>query len=578
VLSQPKMQSTSTQTLTIGSTTTVYQDAPPPSPGPPKRVYITYSKAVQTEPYVDASAGPQDVSEEEDQTRTRKRLSRREVEREAEMRASLRKEIEEEWAATHAGASTDQFPAAAQQRYPLRTLTSNELNTVTGSTEFLSFVERSAQVIERALDEDYDLLADYTRVSALNDSDDDTRKSHSLCEVLQLYADRARRRMISDLQFSPHFNELLLTSYTKNPSAPNEPAGLVLLWNTQAPSRPEYSFSAGTDVLSARFSPFHPNLVVGGCYSGQVCLWDTRTSGRTGAPVQKTPLSGSHLGHTHPIYSISIVGTPNAHNILTTSTDGVVCSWSVDMLTQPQEFLELTTPPSAKTDDLAPTSMCFPSSDPTFFLVGTEEGNIYPCHRYDRAGAKAGVDTRLVYRGHTAPVMSTQFHPARGPVDLGDLMLSSSSDWSVKLWRVKPAATSSSSALGTGHTPQVVAPVLDIAREDLVYDAKWAPHKPSVFACVTGAGDVEVFDLNYDIEVPIVKAAPTRGKSGMLFAGLNKCAWEERRGGMIAAGGLDGVVTVFEVGKGLSAGSGEVSTDEWMGVKRLVGKLGAGKA
>lgn len=575
------MQSMSTQTDSSPSSLPVYEDsASTAEPAAPKREYITYNKGVQTEGYTDDTTIPQTTSDDDLPVRSRKRLSRRDQERDEEIRLSLRKEIEEELRDTLNRESTISLSSPSQQRFPLRTLTNTELNAVVASSEFVSFVERSSKVIERALDldDEYDLLADYTRTSTLDDSDDDmnyarsSKKSHSLRESFQLFSDRhSRRRIVSDIQFSPHFNELLLSSYTKNPSAPHEPAGLVLLWNAHAPSSPEYHFTASSDVLSARFSPFHPNLVIGGCYSGQICLWDTRFSGRTGQPVQKTPQSGSHLGHTHPVYSINVVGTPNAHNILTASMDGVVCSWSVDMLTQAQEYLVLNTPPPARTDDLAPTSMSFPASDPTFFVVGTEEGSIYPCHRYDRAGAQAGVDNRVAYRGHTAPVMSSQFHPTRGPLDLGDLLLSSSSDWSIKLWRVKPAA---SSVATVADKDPVVKPILNIAREDLVYDTKWAPYKPSVFACVTGSGDLEVFDLSYDLEVPITKASPTRGKSGIVpFKGLNKLAWEEKRGNQIAVGGLDGVVTVFDVGKGLQGGNMEINEEEWKSMKRLVTRL-----
>ncbi|OAP57172.1 hypothetical protein AYL99_07910 [Fonsecaea erecta] len=590
------MQSIATQTESTDTSFPISVDASAHEPVPSKKEYITYTKGVQTEPYLEEAAKSQEPSDDDELSlRQRKRLSRRDQERDEEIRQALRKEIEEELQAAHNRESIISISTGShqQQRFPLRTLTSTELNAVVASPEFVSFVERSSKVIERALDMDdeYDLLADYTRTSTLDDDDDNNdatpysrtgKKSHSVRESFQLFSDRyTRRRIVSDIQFSPHFNELLLSSYTKNPSAPHEPAGLVLLWNTHAPSRPEYVFTASSDVLSARFSPFHPNLVIGGCYSGQICLWDTRTSGRTGQPVQKTPQSGSHLGHTHPVYSISVVGTPNAHNIITASMDGVVCSWSVDMLTQAQEYLILNTPPPAKTDDLAPTSMSFPAADPTFFLVGTEEGTIYPCHRYDRAGAQAGVDTRVAYKSHTAPVMSSQFHPARGPVDLGDLLLSSSSDWSVKLWRVKPAASSSTSAstiAAGGTAPTIVSPILNLAREDLVYDAKWAPHKPSVFACATGAGELEVFDLSYDLEVPIAKVSPTRGKNGVVpFKGLNKLAWEEKRGSHVAVGGLDGVVTVFDVGKGLQCGNGEASMDEWVSMKRLVTKLEGGK-
>jgi len=570
------MQSISTQTDSSPTSLPVYENASTSEPSAPKREYITYTKGVQTEPYLEETTKSQTASDDELPVR-RKRLSRRDQERDEEIRISLRKEIEDELRATLNRESTISLSASSQQRFPLRTLTNTELNAVVASSEFVSFVERSSKVIERALDldDEYDLLTDYTRTSTLDDDDDmnyarSNKKSHSLRESFQLFSDRhSRRRIVSDIHFSPHFNELLLSSYTKNPSAPHEPAGLVLLWNAHAPSSPEYSFTASSDVLSARFSPFHPNLVIGGCYSGQICLWDTRSSGRTGQPVQKTPQSGSHLGHTHPVYSINVVGTPNAHNIVTASMDGVVCSWSVDMLTQAQEYLVLNTPAPARTDDLAPTSMSFPASDPTFFLVGTEEGTIYPCHRYDRAGAQAGVDNRVAYRGHTAPVMSSQFHPTRGPLDLGDLLLSSSSDWSIKLWRVKPAASSVATV-----ADKDVKPILDIAREDLVYDAKWAPYKPSVFGCVTGSGDLEVFDLSYDLEVPITKVNPTRGKSGILpFKGLNKLAWEEKRGSQIAVGGLDGVVTVFDVGKGLQGGNMEVNEDEWKAMKRLVTRL-----
>lgn len=573
-------QSISTQTDATTSSFPIYEDAVVHEAVRPKPEYITYTKGVQTDPIVDKSSKLEDELDEDLPSSSRRRSSRRDEGADEEIRQSLRKEIEEEVRATLTGDPATLLKPTSQHRFPLRTLTETELNAVVASPDFASFVERSSKVIERALDMDdeYDLLADYTRTSLLDDSDDDTnfsrsnKKAHSLRESFQLFSDKeSRRRMISDVNFSPHFNELLLSSYTKNPSAPHDSAGIVLIWNAHSPSRPEYTFRASSDVLSARFSPFHPNLVIGGCYSGQVCLWDTRSSNKQGQPVQKTPQSGSHLGHTHPVYSINVVGTPNAHNIMTASMDGVVCSWSVDMLTQAQEYLVLR---NSKADELAPTTMSFPVSDPTYFLVGTEEGSIYPCHRYDRAGATAGVDGRTTYSGHRAPVMSSHFHPARGTTDLGDLLLSSSSDWSVKLWRTKPAANSGSVAAVASKEAEKISPILNIEREDLVYDAKWAPHKPSVFACVTGAGDLEVFDLNYDLEVPITKASPTRGKNGIVpFRGLNKLAWEEKRGSQIAVGGLDGVVTVFDVGKGLQASNDEERREEWLGMKTLVTKL-----
>ena len=46
----------------------------------------------------------------------------------------------------------------------------------------------------------------------------------------------------------------------------------------------------------------------------------------------------------HPVYCVNVVGTQNAHNLISVSTDGKMCSWSLDMLSQPQVILPLINP------------------------------------------------------------------------------------------------------------------------------------------------------------------------------------------------------------------------------------------
>ncbi|OLL21904.1 Cytoplasmic dynein 1 intermediate chain 2, partial [Neolecta irregularis DAH-3] len=439
-------------------------------------------------------------------------------------------------------------------------LSEKEKDTIISSNNFLDFLDRSTKVIERAMNEEYDILVDYGMVS--EDKTQSDSHGQKLKESLSFYDSRwNKKRSITSLSFSPkeslfflsslilQFSELVLASYTKNPSAPSDPDGLVQIWNSHLPSRAEYTFHSQSDILTASFSPFHPNLVVGGAYSGQILLWDTRVKTN---PVLKTPLGGG--GHTHPVYGVMVVGTQNANNVISCSTDGVVCAWTVDMLAQPQELLELSTPPPTKTDEIAPTCLTFQTSDPTHFILGTEEGTLYPVHRYDRAGSKAGVDPNLSYRGHTAPVTSVDFHPVKGLIDLGDLVLSSSLDWTVRLWKTK---------MSTGvQGQQIVREEVEFAKEDMVYDVKWSPLRPGLWGCVDGAGGVELWDINVDLEVPVARVVNEGGRS------LNKLAWEQHEGKKLAVGGLDGRVTLYDIDPEI-AGQEFAKPEEWAVVRRL---------
>ena len=105
-----------------------------------------------------------------------------------------------------------------------------------------------------------------------------------------------------------------------------------------------------------------------------------------------------------------------------------------------------------------------------------------------------------------------------------------------------------------------------------------------MFACVDGAGYLEIWDLLSDIEVPVQRVTPSAKKAGgsaSSSAGavggglgggarsLNKVSWEEKEGRKVAVGGAGGVVTVFEVGAGLG-GEGE-GREEWVGTRKVLG-------
>jgi dynein intermediate chain len=114
---------------------------------------------------------------------------------------------------------------------------------------------------------------------------------------------------------------------------------------------------------------------------------------------------------------------------------------------------------------------------------------------------------------------------------------------------------------------------MEFTREDVVYDAAWSPTKPGVFGLVDGAGQLEVWDITVDMEVPIAKATPrSRVGATHLTKSLNKITWDQLDGKRLAVGGLDGMVTVFEVAMDAPR------NEEWASVKRLVGRAEGGTA
>ncbi|EAU90208.2 dynein intermediate chain [Coprinopsis cinerea okayama7 len=500
----------------------------------PQKERVIYNKEVQTTA-VDEGVSP-DYEEE-----IRQRILR---ERDAEAERIARdKELEEE------SVKLDQEIEAE-----IRELTEEERASILTAPEFLDFVEQSSKILQRALNDNYDYTRDYTIGAEAGGDDTEGKRVKRVCEFFDERL--GKNRSITDIDWSPKYPELSVASYNKNGSALNEPDGIVAVWNLHLLERPEFVFHSQSDVLTVTFSPFHSNLIFGGTYSGQILLWDTRSKH---LPVLKTPLSAA--GHTHPVYAMRMVGTQNAHNLITSSSDGTVCSWLVDMLAQPQETLELLHTGHNKTSEVAITTLDFPANETTTFWVGTEEGSIYQANRYDRAGAKAGLNQNDVYKGHHGPVLGLDFHPSNGPVDFSDLFLTSSVDWTVKLWRAKSLTKPSTAA---HHLPPLYS--FDEA-DDYVYDAKWHPAHPALFGTVDGSGKFDLWNLNADTEVPVASTIVGSGR------GLNKLQWDRKEGRRAALGGSDGHLYIYDIGD-----MAIPRETEWTDLQKVIAGMVGGQA
>ncbi|KAM6903152.1 dynein cytoplasmic 1 intermediate chain 1a [Lycodopsis pacificus] len=421
----------------------------------------------------------------------------------------------------------------------LRELTEEERQQILHSSEFQSFFDCSIRVMERALAEDGNIFFDYSGRD-LEDKEGDSGGGSSLSFSRLFYDEHwSKHRVITCLDWSPQYPELLVASYNNNEDAPHEPDGVALVWNLKfKKATPEYIFHCQSPVVSVGFAKFHPNLVVGGTYSGQIVLWDNRSHRRT--PVQRTPLSAA--AHTHPVYCVNVVGTQNANNLITVSTDGRMCSWSLDMLSQPQETMELV---YNKSKPVAVTGMAFPTGDVNNYVVGSEEGTVYTASRH---GSKAGICE--MFEGHQGPVTGVSCHSAVGTVDFSHLFITSSFDWTVKLWSTK-------------HNKPLYS-FEDNA--DYVYDVMWSPVHPAVFAAVDGMGRLDLWNLNNDTEVPTASVT-IEGASA-----LNRVRWSSG-GKEVAVGDSEGRVWIYDTGE-LSV----THTDDWARFARTLMEIRANRA
>jgi len=78
-----------------------------------------------------------------------------------------------------------------------------------------------------------------------------------------------------------------------------------------------------------------------------------------------------------------------------------------------------------------------------------------------------------VLQGHRAAVTAINIHPgasqSESHAEMSDLILSSSMDWTIKLWNPKDRST----------------PLFSFeATQEYVYDVQWSPTHPAVFASV----------------------------------------------------------------------------------------------
>jgi dynein intermediate chain, cytosolic len=424
-----------------------------------------------------------------------------------------------------------------------KTLTDDDITEIVSGDKFQCFLINSARVMERILSSTDGpnslssiLLRDYTS--------DDTQaiKNENILNVRGRFDDVEgwlKFRPVHFIENNPHYPELLAVAYgqTLINSQTNKSdwvhSGGVGVWNYATPQRPEFRFAAPAAVLVTVWHPFSQHLLLGGCSNGMLVGWDTRSKRED--PVQRSSLSGE--GHKYAIKSISFVGSSTNYEIVSVSTDGMVCHWdfSGSGFAEP---VRCTTMKASRhhqhkdsndigsmsediqrSHDVHVSAMSFGKgtlSNPFEIrqaFVGTQDGGLLdttlPLSSNNEFG---GIP---IIGAHGGIVTGLAVHP-RYEKGYNDLLLTSSVDWTVKLWNI-------SQSMGQAKTE----PVLEFRNNtfDYVVDVRWSSLNPTLFATVTSACDLVLWNITESSTDPAstLRVVSDDGTT-MVRAGLGQAA------------------------------------------------------
>ncbi|XP_076332791.1 dynein axonemal intermediate chain 2-like isoform X2 [Tachypleus tridentatus] len=280
------------------------------------------------------------------------------------------------------------------------------------------------------------------------------------------------QRTATYLSWSPEGRNKLAVAYAilEFQGAPGVTVNNSYIWDLDNPNQPFLTLKPSASLLCVEYCPKDQNLLVSGCYNGQLALWDIR---KGSTPVEVSPIENSHRD---PVYSALWLHSKTNTDCFSASTDGRIMWWDIRKLNEPTENLVLhfskNQPPRL---DKAFGACCleYEATMPTKFMVGTEQGSVLLCNRK----AKSPVEKlTAVYNAHLGPVYTLQRNPffPKNFLTIGD--------WTARIWSED---IRESSILSTRYFDQALTV------------GCWSPCRPSVFFVTKSSGYLDVWDILY---------------------------------------------------------------------------------
>ncbi|KAJ3291402.1 Dynein intermediate chain 2, axonemal [Borealophlyctis nickersoniae] len=265
------------------------------------------------------------------------------------------------------------------------------------------------------------------------------------------------------------------------------------IWDVENPNVPDQTLTPPSPLVSVKYNPKDPHVLVGGCYNGLIAYWDTR---KGAFPVDTSAVEKSHRD---PVYNLAWVQSKSGSEFFSVSTDGQVLWWDIRKLTEPTESLLLD--PEKNGNVVGGTVLDFETTMPTKFMVGAENGSVFMCNKKAKNPSEK---ITHIYPGHHGPVYALQIwvEDVRSPI------------------------------MSTRYTSSYLT------------DACWSPTRPSVFFTSKLDGTVDVWDFVFKQNDPTLSVQVCNSPIHSIKV--------QDHGKIIAATARDGSTTILELSDGLA--------------------------
>ncbi|XP_038215270.1 dynein intermediate chain 4, axonemal [Zerene cesonia] len=252
-----------------------------------------------------------------------------------------------------------------------------------------------------------------------------------------LECEETANRPITSISFNPKNKNILAVGHGKYAYAERF-SGLVCIWCTKNPCKPERMYHFPDPLTSVAFSDKNPNWLGCGFANGDVLILDI-----TSYPIKTIAKSKRDTNPCfEPIWALSWrnIDKDNQY-LMTTCQDGrinkftstkthdFICTPMMRISTVEGQMKGLETPKQCLKTDIPitryPAALCMkwhPTVD-HIYLVGTDEGCIHKCSTHY---LNQHMD---VYRAHSGPVYSMEYSPF-----MNSLLVSCGADNAIRLW------------------------------------------------------------------------------------------------------------------------------------------------